>query len=56
MRNRTFITSEDEYEKVLARIEEIFHSKPGTPEGDELVYLVNLVEKYEDEHYPIKIS
>ena len=47
------IKTEEEYEQILKRIEEIFDSKPNTPEGDELEYLVGLVEKYEDENFPI---
>ena len=46
------IKTEEEYEQILKRIEEIFNSKPNTPEGDELKYLVALVEKYEDENFP----
>jgi addiction module HigA family antidote len=47
------IKSEEEYEQILKRIEDIFDSKPNTPEGDELEYLVDLVEKYEDKNFPI---
>ncbi len=47
------IKSKEEYEQILKRIEDIFDSKPNTPEGDELEYLVDLVEKYEDENFPI---
>ncbi len=47
------IKTEEEYEQILKRIEEIFDSKPNTPEGNELEYLVGLVEKYEDENFPI---
>lgn len=47
------IKTEEEYEQILKRIEEIFDSKQNTPEGDELEYLVGLVEKYEEENYPI---
>jgi HTH-type transcriptional regulator/antitoxin HigA len=46
--------TETEYEKTLARIEEIFNAKPDTPEGDELDLLVTLVERYEDTVYPIE--
>jgi len=46
------IKTEEEYEQIIKRIEEIFDSKPNTPEGDELDYLVGLVEKYEDEIFP----
>ena len=42
-----------DYKQILKRIEEIFDSKPNTPEGNELEYLVGLVEKYEEENYPI---
>jgi addiction module HigA family antidote len=47
------IKTEEEYEQILKRIEEIFDSKPNTPEANELEYLVGLVEKYEEENYPI---
>jgi HTH-type transcriptional regulator/antitoxin HigA len=38
----------------MARMEEIFDARPGTNEGDELEILAMLVEKYEDEKYPIE--
>jgi len=47
------IKSEADYNKALERIEEIFDAELGTPEGDELELLSLLVEKYEDELYPI---
>lgn len=47
------IHTEQDYEKALARIEEIFESKPGTREGDELELLGILVEEYEKKHFPI---
>ncbi len=47
------IRTEEEYEAALARIHEIFHAPLGTPEGDELENLVDLVEVYAAEHYPI---
>lgn len=50
------IQTEEEYKHILKRIEEIFDSTPNTPEGDELEYLVGLVEKYEDENFPIDES
>ena len=43
-----------DYEQILKRIEEIFDSKPNTPEGGELKYLVGLVEKYENENLSTK--
>ena len=47
------IRTEEEYQAALARIREIFHAEEGTPEGDELENLVDSIEPYEDEHYPI---
>ena len=49
------IKTKDDYEKILKRIDEIFDSKPGTPEFDELELLVKLVEIYEDEKYPMDL-
>ena len=48
------IKTEEEYQNALERTEEIFDSKPGTVEFDELELLVRLIEMYEDEHYPIE--
>ncbi len=45
--------SVDYYQKALERLELIFDSKKGSPEGDELEILGVLIEKYEDEHFPI---
>jgi HTH-type transcriptional regulator/antitoxin HigA len=47
------IKTERDYKKALKRLEEIFQARPGTKEGDELDILALLIEKYEDEHYPI---
>ena len=47
------IRTEDDYEAALARIAEIFHAEIGTPEGDELDVLVDLVELYEDRHHAV---
>jgi len=48
------IETEEEHQKALSRIEELMDAELGTPEGDELDFLVTLVEKYEDKEYPIK--
>ena len=50
------IRTEEEYEAALARIAEIFHAGIGTPEGDELDALVDLVELYEDKHHPMAVT
>lgn len=47
------IKSEEDYDRALARLEMIFHTEMDTPEGDEAEVLSILIEKYEDEHYPI---
>lgn len=53
MANLEPIRTEEEYEAALARIHELFHAPVGTPDGDELESLVDLVEIYAAEHYPI---
>ncbi len=47
------IKSEKEYQDALNRLEQIFDAQPGSEEGDELEILSLLIEKYEEEHYPI---
>lgn len=47
------IKTEEDYDQALKRLEEIFHVAAGTEEGDEAEVLSILIEKYEDEHYPI---
>lgn len=49
------IKTEADHEEALARIEEIFDAKPGTAEGNELELLSLLVEKYEEEVFPIDL-
>ncbi|KIC92667.1 helix-turn-helix domain-containing protein [Flavihumibacter solisilvae] len=47
------IKTKKDYAAAMARLEKIFDARPGTAEGDELEILGILIEKYEDEHYPI---
>ena len=47
------IKTEQDYKKALERLEKIFHAEIDTPEGDEAEVLSILIEKYEDEHFPI---
>jgi HTH-type transcriptional regulator/antitoxin HigA len=47
------IKTEAEHRAALARIEELFQARPGTPEGDELELLVMLVEQFEKVAFPI---
>lgn len=49
------IHTEAEYESALQRAEELFDSKRGTPEGDELEVLLILIDKYEKDNFPIDL-
>src|SRR5579863_2238265 len=44
------IRSEADYETALARIDALMDAEAGTPEGDELDVLTDLVELYESKH------
>ena len=47
------IKTKKDYQLALKRLEAIFDARPGTQEGDELEVLGILIDKYEQEHYPI---
>jgi len=47
------IKTKKDYQTALDRLEVIFDAKPGTPQGDELEVLGILIDKYEQENYPI---
>ena len=47
------IKTKKDYQAVMNRLETIFDAQPGTPEGDELEVLGILIDKYEQEHYPV---
>ncbi|MFA5819592.1 MAG: helix-turn-helix domain-containing protein [Bacteroidales bacterium] len=47
------IKTEEEYSQALKRLEAIFDAPADTSEGDEAELLGILIEKYEDEYYPI---
>ncbi len=49
------IKTEKEYQAALSRLEEIFDSKKGSKNADELELLSLLIEKYEDEISPIDL-
>ena len=51
--NIKVIKNEEDYERALERLEVIFDAPIDSPEGDEAEILSILIEKYEDEHYPI---
>lgn len=49
----SIIKNKKQYRAYLNRMNEIFHAREGTPESEELDLLALVLEKYEDEHYPI---
>jgi HTH-type transcriptional regulator / antitoxin HigA len=52
--NIKVIKSEEDYNQALKRLEMIFHAPAESKEGDEAEILSILIEKYEEEHYPIE--
>ena len=53
MANVNPIRTEKDYEAALARVDELMDAAPGSPKGDELDVLVDLVELYESKHEPM---
>lgn len=51
--NIKVIKNGEDYNRALERLEAIFDAPTDSPEGDEAEILSILIEKYEDEHYPI---
>ena len=49
------VRSEEDYEAVLAEIDELMDAAPGTPRGDRLDVLATLVEAYEARHWDIEL-
>ncbi len=52
--NVKVIKTEEDYQKALKRLEEIFDAPVDSSEGDEAEILSILIEKYEDEYYSIE--
>lgn len=48
------IRNEEDYQEALERLEVIFDSDPDTPDGQEAEILCLLIERYEEEHFPIE--
>lgn len=48
------IETEEEFEKALKRFYELFDSPVGTPESEEADRLADIIEIYDNEHYPIE--
>ena len=47
------IKTEEEYEEILLRVWELMNAESGSADERELELLSTMVEKYEDEHFPI---
>lgn len=47
------IRNEKDFQNALNRLEEVFEAKKGTDEGDELEILSILIDRYENENFPI---
>ncbi len=48
------IQADDDYANALTIAEELMDAEPDTPEADALEALAVIINKYEDEHYPIE--
>lgn len=49
------IKTEEDYARVLSRIDELMDAEPGTPDFDELELLGTLADLYEEKHFPIDL-
>jgi len=49
------IKTEKDYQNALKRLELVFDAKKGTEKGDELEILSILIDKYENEKFPIEM-
>ena len=52
--NMGIIKTEEDYNKALERMNEIFHAPENSPEGNEAELLMLLIEKYEEDNHPIE--
>ncbi|WP_373512343.1 hypothetical protein [Persicitalea sp.] len=48
------IHNEADYQAALTRIRALWKAEPNTAEADELEILAMIVDKYEEEHFPIE--
>ncbi len=49
------IKTKKDYSQAMARLDVLFDAKKNTPEGDELEVLSILIEKYEDDQFPLEL-
>ena len=50
------IRTHEDLQRAFIRMDELWGAAVGTPEGDELDILAILIERYEDEHFPLGAS
>lgn len=55
MANITPIRTDADHKAALARIDALMDAEAGTPQGEELAVLADLVEAYEAKHFPIEL-
>lgn len=48
------IKNNRDYEEALKEVDRLMDARPNSPEGDRLDVLVTLIEKWEEEHWPIE--
>ena len=48
------IKTEQDYREAIDRIDALMDAAPGSPECDELAVLAQLVEAYENKHFPVE--
>jgi HTH-type transcriptional regulator/antitoxin HigA len=49
------IKTKKDYAQAMERLEVLFDAKKGSAEGDELEVLAMMIEKYEDQHFPMEL-
>jgi len=52
----TTIRTESDYDAAIARVDELWGAKPGTPESDELKKLATLLGRYEEDADTVSAS
>ena len=49
------LKTERDYDAALSRADELFMSKPNTPQGEELALLLLVIKDYEDKHHAVAL-
>lgn len=56
MKTWTKLNTEEEYQEAEKRLDELLTDEEIDEDNEELIQLSNIIEEYETEHYPIKIT